>query len=293
MQTLARETHSQRPTHGVREFSFTRRDFQRVCAMIRQRAGIALAPGKEDLVYSRLARRLRQRNIDSFSGYLDWLESAGTEDEWQEFTNALTTNLTAFFREAHHFDTLKALLKRQPRGKHSAIWCSAASTGEEPYSIAITACEAYGTLTPPVSIIATDIDTNVLADAERGVYPLDRVAKMEGELVKRYFQRGTGSNDGWCRVNPALKSLITYRPLNLLDDCWPVRGPFTAIFCRNVMIYFDKPTQYRLIRRFAPMLARDGLLFTGHSESFFNIGDALKACGRTVFCRADGVAVAA
>jgi len=145
---------------GVKEFDFTARDFERVRAAIHKRAGIALAESKQEMVYSRLARRLRATGIDSFTSYLDRLEQGGDADEWEAFTNALTTNLTSFFREAHHFPILAEHIKKKGR-EPIEIWCSAASTGEEPYSIAMTACEAYNTLTPPVRIIATDIDTNV------------------------------------------------------------------------------------------------------------------------------------
>ena len=169
-----------------RDFVFTARDFERVRKLIHAKAGIALADSKEEMVYSRIARRLRALRLDSFKTYLDQLEDGGTEAEWQEFTNALTTNLTSFFRESHHFDALREFLEKRPRGTPARIWCAAASTGEEPYSLAITACEAYDSLTPPVSILATDIDTNVLATAERGVYPLDRVEKLDlaPELAK-------------------------------------------------------------------------------------------------------------
>jgi chemotaxis protein methyltransferase CheR len=140
-------------------------------------------------------------------------------------------------------------------------------------------------LPPPVEIVATDIDTQVLATAARGIYPLERVAQIDKALLRRYFRRGTGDNEGYCRVLPELSSVIDFHALNLLDARWDLRGPFDAIFCRNVMIYFDKPTQIKLVRRLAALLAPDGLLFTGHSESFFNIGDLLTPCGRTAYRR--------
>src|SRR5262249_28100497 len=156
-----------------------------------------------------------------------------------------------------------------PRGMGRVLlWCAASSTGEEPYSMAITAAEAFGSLRPPVAILATDIDTSVLATAERGVYPLERVAALSAEQRRRYFRRGHGANDGYCRVADELRALIRFQPLNLLDARYPLRGPFSAIFCRNVMIYFDKPTQRAILARLAPLLAADGLLFAGHSESF-------------------------
>ena len=267
---------------GVKEFDFTVRDFERVRVLIRKRAGIALAESKQEMVYSRLARRLRATGIDSFASYLDKLEQGGDAEEWEAFTNALTTNLTSFFREAHHFPILAEHMKKKGR-EPIDIWCSAASTGEEPYSIAMTACEAYNTLTPPVRIIATDIDTNVLNTGANGIYSIDRIEKMEPERTKRFFLRGKGTREGLVRVRPELRQLITFKQVNLLADQWGVSGPFDAIFCRNVMIYFDKPTQGRILDRFAPMMKEDGLLFAGHSENFLYVSDAFKLRGKTVY----------
>jgi chemotaxis protein methyltransferase CheR len=269
-----------------REFNFSERDFRRVCDMIYQRAGIALADSKRDMVYSRLSRRLRALGLRSFQEYLDQLDKGG-EEEWEAFTNALTTNLTSFFREAHHFEILLAHLGARRDQAPLRIWCAAASTGEEPWSLAITACEAFNSLTPKVSILATDIDTQVLATGERGVYPLDRIKGLSSERAKRFFQRGTGPNEGMCRVKPALRGLVEFAQLNLLAGSYGLKGPFDAIFCRNVMIYFDKPTQRGVLERMTPLLAPDGLLFAGHSESFLHANDLLRPCGRTVYCRAD------
>ncbi|MGH8855514.1 MAG: CheR family methyltransferase, partial [Telluria sp.] len=163
------------------------------------------------------------------------------------------------------------------------IWCSAASTGEEPYSIAMTACEAFNTLTPKVEIVATDIDTNVLATGANGVYPMERVEKLSPERLKRFFQRGKGSNDGMARVRPELRHLVTFRQLNLLADGWPLEGQFDAIFCRNVMIYFDKDTQRKILARFVPLMKPHALLFAGHSENFLYVSDALRLRGKTVY----------
>lgn len=274
-----------------REFEFDDRDFRRVCDLIHERVGISLAPAKRDMVYGRLSRRLRTLGLRSFQEYLDRLERDGG-DEWQAFTNALTTNLTSFFREPHHFDKLREELKRRS-GTVSAsqpllLWSCAASTGEEPYSMAITACEAFGTLKPPVRIVATDVDTQVLATASRGVYAIDRVSSLEPDLRRRYFQRGSGPNEGQCRVLPALRELIEYRPLNLLAPRYDVGGPFTALFCRNVMIYFDKPTQRGILSRLVPHMADDGLLYTGHSENYLHAADLIQPCGRTLYRRAAG-----
>jgi len=273
----------------AREFEFGDRDFRRVCELIHERVGIALAPAKRDMVYGRLSRRLRALGMRSFQQYLDQLERDGGE-EWQAFTNALTTNLTAFFREPHHFERLREELEKRAAHATSSqpllLWSCAASTGEEPYSMAITACEAFGSLKPPVRIVATDVDTQVLATASRGVYAIDRVAGLDIALRRRYFQRGTGPNEGQCRVLPALRELIEYRPLNLLAPRYDVGGPFTALFCRNVMIYFDKPTQRDILGRLVQHLADDGMLYTGHSENYLHAADLIQPCGRTLYRRA-------
>lgn len=266
----------------VKEFNFTPGDFERVRSLIYARAGISLADSKHEMVYSRLARRLRATGIVSFGRYLDDLEAGRLGEEWESFTNALTTNLTSFFREAHHFPLLAEHLKLA-HDRPITIWCSASSTGEEPYSIAMTCCEAFNTLTPPVQIIATDIDTNVLATAANGVYTIDRLDKMTPERAKKFFLRGKGEQQGMVRVRPELRQLITFRQLNLLADSWSLQGQFDVIFCRNVMIYFDKATQRRILSRFVPLMKPHALLFAGHSENFLYVSDALKLRGKTVY----------
>jgi len=266
----------------AKEFNFTRNDFERVRALIYQRAGISLADSKQEMVYSRLARRLRATGIDSFGRYLDDLEAGRLGEEWESFTNALTTNLTSFFREAHHFPLLAEHLIKL-RETPITIWCSASSTGEEPYSIAMTACEAFNTLTPPVQIVATDIDTNVLTTGANGVYGMDRLDKMAPERARRFFLRGRGEQEGMARVRPELRALVTFRQLNLLGDKWPLTGQFDVIFCRNVMIYFDKATQRKILSRFVPLMKPHALLFAGHSENFLYVSEALKLRGKTVY----------
>lgn len=272
---------SQSRSEGSKEFEFTARDFERVRTLIYKKAGIALAESKQEMVYSRLARRLRATGIGSFVSYLDKLEQGGDAEEWEAFTNALTTNLTSFFREAHHFPILAEHLKKVK--EPIEIWCSAASTGEEPYSIAMTACEAFNTLTPPVRIIATDIDTNVLNTGANGVYSIDRLDKMSPERAKKFFLRGKGEREGLVRVRPELRQLITFKQVNLLSDNWGINTQFDVIFCRNVMIYFDKPTQGKILDRFAPLMKPDALLFAGHSENFLYVCDAFKLRGKTVY----------
>ena len=267
--------------NDAREFDFTKSDFERVCKLIYDHAGISLSPSKQEMVYSRLARRLRATGLDSFKDYLALLEGSDT-NEWEAFTNSLTTNLTSFFREEHHFPVLAEHVRRF-KGEQITLWCCAASTGEEPYSMAITLAETFGTIKPPVKILATDVDTNVLATARAGVYSMDRVDKMKEERMRRFFQRGTGANAGTVRVREELRSLVTFRQLNLLDAKWPVSGPFHGIFCRNVMIYFDKQTQYSILKKFAPLLRPDGIMFAGHSESFHHALDLFHLRGKTVY----------
>lgn len=267
-----------------REFSFTSLDFDRVRKLIYEYAGISLSPTKQDMVYSRLARRLRETGLKSFGEYLALLER-GDRAEWEKFVNSLTTNLTSFFREPHHFPVLAEHLKKLQGRSPIKIWCSAASTGEEPYSIAMTVVETFNSFNTPVSIVATDLDTSVLATAEKGVYPLERVEKLSPERLSRFFLRGTGAQEGFYTVRPELRRLISFQRLNLLEPNWFVRGPLDVLFCRNVMIYFDKPTQYKILARFAPLMSETGLLFAGHSESFLHAADLFRSLGKTVYDR--------
>ena len=278
----------QRIDGGIREFEYTLRDFERVRTMIYKQAGISLSPVKQDMVYSRLARRLRAKGMTRFVDYLDELERANDPAEREAFVNALTTNLTSFFREAHHFEILADFLRKISSSgrKPIKIWCSAASTGEEPYSLAITACEAFGTMTPPVQILASDLDTNVLMHGQKGVYTEDRIERLDRERVQKFFLRGTGSQEGFVRVRPELQKLLSFRQVNLLDASYGLQGPFDAIFCRNVMIYFDKPTQYSILEKFVPLLRDDGLLFAGHSENFIHAAKLFRSMGRTVYEKA-------
>lgn len=286
-----------------REYDFTQHEFVKIQKLIYERAGISLSSTKQNMVYSRLARRLRVHGLSSFNEYLSLLET-GDEGEWEAFTNCLTTNLTAFFREEHHFLMLEQHVlqskDQQKREEHHSsvpdkdaqlrknqhkihLWCSAASTGEEPYSMAMAMVKAFKTFTPPVHILATDLDTNVLAKAQQGVYSMDRLEKLPKDMLKQFFLKGNGRNAGSAKVRQELRDMITFRPLNLLDEAWPIRGPFEAIFCRNVMIYFDKSTQYNILKKFAPLLADDGLLFAGHSESFQYAANLFKLRAKTVY----------
>jgi chemotaxis protein methyltransferase CheR len=265
-----------------REYKFTVQDFERVKKLIYNRAGISLSSSKQNMVYSRLVKRLRVNGYASFKEYLDSLESPNSH-EWEAFTNALTTNLTAFFREQHHFPILEQHVEKRRNNGKIHLWCSASSTGEEPYSMAMSMVQIFNTLTPPVHILATDLDTQVLAKAQAGIYPMEKLEKLPKEKLRKFFFRGKGIHAGYAMVRPELRNMITFRQLNLLDANWPVRGPFDAIFCRNVMIYFDKQTQYKILKKFVPLLAPNGLLFAGHSESFQHAADLFKLREKTVY----------
>lgn len=276
---------SGRPGDTAAEFNFDARDFERVRTLIYARAGINLHAGKQAMVYSRLSRRLRDTGHRSFGSYLQWLETASGAEaaaEWQEFVNCLTTNLTSFFREAHHFDALTEDLK-QRAGKPLRIWCNAASTGEEPYTLAITVIEALGAAAQ-VTIVASDIDTKVLATASRGVYPGDSRG-LTPERQRRHFMRGTGDNAGFMRVKPELARLIEFRSLNLMDPRWSLGEPFDIVFCRNVMIYFDHGTQRRVLGQIHASIKTGGLMYVGHSENFTDLKDSFRLRGKTIYER--------
>ncbi|NDP39180.1 MAG: methyltransferase domain-containing protein [Rhodoferax sp.] len=266
-----------------REFAWTDADFDRVQALIYQRAGISLHDGKHAMVYSRLSRRLRDTGYQSFKEYLGWLET-NDGPEWQEFVNALTTNLTSFFREQHHFEIFDSHLKSRPAGAAWRVWCNAASTGEEPYSIIMTALESLG---PKANLMltASDIDSKVLASAAQGVYRLEGLKGLSEERIQRFFLRGKGGNAGMARVKPELQRMIEFISVNLIRDDWPFRQPFDVVFCRNVMIYFDAPTQRKVLERIHRVMAPGGLLFVGHAENFSESRDLFVLRGKTVYER--------
>lgn len=268
------------------EFTLTPADFERVRQLIYQRAGISLHTGKQAMVYSRLSRRLRETGHGSFGDYLQWLERATGDEgeaEWQEFVNCLTTNLTAFFREEHHFHALVEDLRARAT-RPIRLWCNAASTGEEPYSLAMTVVETLG-VSAQVKILCSDIDTKVLATARRGVYSCE-ARGLSPERLKRHFMRGTAANAGSIRVKPELSRLIEFRPFNLMSPNWSALGePFDLVFCRNVMIYFDNPTQRKVLERMHAAMRPGGLLYVGHSENFTESRDLFRLRGKTIYER--------
>jgi len=265
-----------------REFHFTAQDFKLISKLIYQRAGISLAESKQELVYSRVARRLRATGIKTFAEYLDHLQR-GDAAEWEEFTNSLTTNLTSFFREAHHFQILTEHLRKLGNTRPIEIWCSACSTGEEAYSLAMTAVDAFADFDNPVRIVASDLDTRVLEIARAGRYTLESVARIPVLQIDKFFVRGKDEHAGYVQVRPELQKMIGFRQVNLLDRVWPIREKLDVIFCRNVMIYFDKATQLAILSKFAPLLRSDGLLFAGHSENFFHADAYFRLRGHTVY----------
>ena len=265
-----------------REFVFTASDFERVCRLIRARAGISLSSSKQDLVYGRLTRRLRALGFRSFAHYLDQLDDPAAP-EWEHFTNALTTNLTSFFREKHHFDMLADYLREHAGHGPLRLWSAAASTGEEAYSIAITVAQTLHRATDEVLILATDIDTSVLDKARVGIYPAERVDNLPADVCKRYLQRGKGVHEGQVRVVERLRGMISFKRLNLLAESWPMRHKFDVVFLRNVLIYFDKSTQSALIEHLSRTIKPGGLLFIGHSESPHVDRRVLEPIGRTAY----------
>jgi len=257
-------------------------DLNKIITLIYQRAGIVITSQRRDMVYNRLMPRLRTLGLNQFGHYLRALEGSPDHAEWQHFVNALTTNLTAFFREAYHFPIL-ADHARKKAGNYS-VWCTAASTGEEPYSIAITLDETLGSSVAGPRILATDIDTSVLEKARRGTYRLSDVNSLTLEQKKKYFLRRVSSDEQQVvKVRSSLQRDICFQPLNLIAEQWEVPAPFDAIFCRNVLIYFDKPNQARILQRFAKLLKPGGLLFVGHSEHFTHTDSPFRLQGQSVY----------
>jgi chemotaxis protein methyltransferase CheR len=272
---------------GKREYIFTTADFNRLRDRIGSHSGISLSDSKQDLVYGRLSRRLRARGLTCFSDYCELLES-GDREEIEHFVNALTTNLTSFFREKHHFEylrdeTSKHLENMLKSGKPVRIWSAGCSTGEEPYSIAMTLAESIpGIENHDIRILATDLDTNVVAHAASGIYSNSQIEGLPNERRNRWFEKGSGKHEGFIRTSSTLRKLIAFRSLNLMEK-WPMTGLFDVVFCRNVVIYFDKPTQRVLFDRFADTMQADSTLFIGHSETLHNVSDRFAPAGKTIY----------
>lgn len=271
-----------------KEFTLSDRNFNYIRDLVGERTGIVLSDLKRDMTYGRLVRRLRELRLSSFDEYCELLKS-GDEDELINLTNAITTNLTSFFREPHHFEFLgKELLPKllaTKTNRRIRIWSAGCSSGEEPYTIAMTVLESVPQIRNwDIRILATDLDYNMVNRAAAGIYTEERVNGIDARRQKRWFRRGRGENAGMVRVSPELQSLITFKQLNLLHE-WPMKGPFDIIFCRNVVIYFNKDTQRELFSRYADIMTPDGHLFIGHSESLYKVSDRFELLGRTIYRR--------
>jgi len=266
-----------------REFEYKKEDFRRIVKIIYKVSGISLSARKEDMVYSRLARRLRANSINRFSEYLNFVSK--DNDEQKAFVNALTTNLTHFFREEHHFDYLSDVYFPELFAKSSKrirFWSAGCSTGEEPYTLSMI----WEHLTNKPSdidfkILATDLDSNVIDSGKTGIYSVDKLVPVADEYLK-WFKRTKGCTVNQKQVDPKLKEPIAFKQLNLMQD-WPIKGPFQLIICRNVLIYFDKPTQKKLIKRYYDLLEPGGCLILGHSESLGDNRNLFEAKGKTIF----------
>lgn len=270
-----------------KEFVFTDKDFKKIRDFVKAQVGITLSDAKKNMVYSRLARRLRKLRVPSFKEYFALVQDANS-DELVNFINAITTNLTSFFREEHHFNYLKntivpELLEKKQRSRKLRIWSAGCSTGEEPYSIAIALYESIPNIESwDIKILATDLDTNVLAHASKGVYDIERIAALSSKRKQTWYLKGKGANSGSVKIDSRLRDLITFKQLNLMGH-WPMKGPFDFMFCRNVLIYFDKPTQKVLFDRYANLIENNQYLFIGHSESMYKICDRFELIGNTIY----------
>lgn len=270
-----------------REFPMTAGDFRKISALSYAMSGIVLTDAKQEMVYSRLARRVRALKLRTFQEYLHLVEKQPEgKQETEHFLNAITTNLTAFFREGHHFEYLKKtaipdLLKTHAVDKRIRVWCCAASTGEEPYSIAMTFREAIPRIDDwDVKILATDIDSDVVAKAKAGVYRDSDVEGIPAERRNKWFSK----TDAGYQVDPKLQKILTFKTLNLLHD-WPMRGHFDVVFCRNVIIYFDKHTQKKLFSKIDALMPSGRYLFIGHSESLLHVSNQFSSKGGTIYHR--------
>lgn len=273
------------------ESTFTDQDFVFFAKLVYEKSGIVLADHKKSMMFSRLVRRVRELKLGSFKAYGELLRGPDGESEIGDFINAMTTNLTKFFREDHHFEFLEATVLPHAAARATRdgtrrlrLWSAGCSSGEEPYSITICLKRAAHHLRPhDVRLLATDLDTNMVARAAAGVYPQSAIASLPPHWRNGHFQ-ATDKSRSQVSVGDDLRAMITFRPLNLLHD-WPMSGPFDAIFCRNVMIYFDGPTKVRLVNRLADLLQPGGWLFIGHSETLLEHQDRLRLVGRTIYER--------
>jgi chemotaxis protein methyltransferase CheR len=253
------------------EYFFTARNFAQIATFLREQTGIALNDAKATLVYSRLAKRLRKLGIPDFDAYCEYIETAEGTGERNEMIAALTTNVTRFFREPHHFDHLRKqiterLMPAAKRGARVRMWSAACSSGEEPYSMALTLLDAFpDAARHDVKILATDIDPNMVSKARLAVYRDEAVSPIPAAMRDRFMSREPDASEKVWRVKEEVRSIITFKELNLIGN-WPMQGKFDVIFCRNVVIYFEEPTQVFLWERFRNIMNAEGRLYIGHSE---------------------------
>ncbi|MDF1615173.1 CheR family methyltransferase [Desulfurivibrio dismutans] len=273
---------------SLRKSQLTDALFQKFSVLVYEKAGIYLKPEKKELLNARLGKRLRALGIESFSDYYNYVVHDTSGDELVQMIDVVSTNFTSFFRENAHFEfmvdhALPALVSRPGGKKEVVIWSAASSSGEEPYTIALVT-EDFFEQQPGwgYRILATDISTRVLAHAQRGVYTLDRMIKVPKNYLKKYFQRGQGRASGHVRVKEALRQRISFERFNLMDD-FPWNGSLDIIFCRNVMIYFNRETQQQLVNKFYRALAPGGYLFIGHSESISSLKHNFTPVASTVY----------
>ena len=274
------------PNFENKEFPFTDKDFSFIQVLVAERTGIVLSEIKRTMVYSRIARRIRECGVSTFEEYCQLLKS-GDESELISFTNAITTNLTSFFRESHHFEylanTVLPELEKNKKNKRIRIWSAGCSSGEEPYSIAMTVQDYFANKPGwDIKILASDLDFDMVERASGGIYKEDRVTGLDKKHLRNYVKKGKGDLQGSVKMDRRLMEMITFKQLNLLHE-WPFKGPFDFMFCRNVVIYFNKETQKELFDRYADHLPDNAPLFIGHSESLFKVTDRFKSMGQTIY----------
>lgn len=271
----------------TREFEFTDENFQHIKQFVSEHTGIVLTDAKRDMVYGRLSKRIRKGGFGNFSAFCEAIDN-GDEEQQEFLINAITTNLTAFFRENHHFDylantVLPDLVKQNKASKRLRIWSAGCSTGEEPYSIAMTIKETLPNLDQwDVKILATDLDANVLDHGRKGIYRTERIEGLSEKRAKRWFKKGRGDNSDFVKVKDELQQMVHFKRLNLLHP-WPMKGPFDLMFCRNVVIYFDKSTQKVLFERYSNILNSKAHLFIGHSETLYKVSNEFDSLGHTIY----------
>lgn len=272
-----------------REFLFTEKDFNYLRKVANEYSGITVSDDKYDMYYARIAKRVRTLGVGDFAGYCKYLKNNHAK-EFTNFINSITTNLTSFFRENYHFEFMVSDLIPEFKNKYATnkslrVWCTAASTGEEPYSIAMTLAENFDLKAWDIKFLATDIDSDVLATARNGVYEEQRIANLSKTRKSKWFRKGSGENEGTVRVDKKLREMVSFKRLNLIQE-WPLKNKFDLIICRNVFIYFDGPTKEMILERYHDLLNNGGYLILGHSESIHSMNTDYETVGHTIYRKA-------